>query len=461
MSFDSVLREELEPRRGPARIVEHASLDPERHARIGTVDVYLTTQECQVGRTCVPVTPPRPAPQELAEAGGEHGGDAVVLGPQDIEIWQVVNGPRCRSRAFDPSVVGHQSCNEMGLAHLGHLVLAWSSADLYRDDPPLARNLLLAKAVRSRDRRRVDTLIQSGADPNWAGADETNALCIASEAGDLGMVRYLMARGAMPQSGRPYTRTAMGCAAARDHTDLMRFFYNQGADPRWLVEPEAFDNGSANALRLLLKWVPDEIRSDGAIPMYRLYEACEAGHVELVKLLLKDGLDPLDFSVTHGSPLYTAAEYGHTEIVELLLARGDTPHRSSDKEIYRGTGFGGAAAGGQDHIVELFLRRGAPVDPVNPNTLAPLYFAAGGGHIKLMQRLLAAGADLHRQARGQDALLNAAINGKPQAVQFLLSQGARVSKSHIRAVKERLGDPVWIAEQPAYPAVLELLKAAR
>ncbi len=79
-----------------------------------------------------------------------------------------------------------------------------------------------------------------------------------------------------------------------------------------------------------------------------------------------------------------------------------------------------AAANGDSDQVKLLLAQGADVDVSDGNFVAPIYIAAGRGHLSTVQALIEAGADVQNGALGSGA-----FSGNPDVVRALLAAGAR------------------------------------
>ena len=84
------------------------------------------------------------------------------------------------------------------------------------------------------------------------------------------------------------------------------------------------------------------------------------------------------------------------------------------------------AGQGDAAVVETFLEAGMPPDAAEPRRGATaLIFAAGNGHVAIVTRLLAAGADVNRPDReGTTALAAACYYARAPVVEMLLTKGA-------------------------------------
>ncbi len=173
-----------------------------------------------------------------------------------------------------------------------------------------------------------------------------------------------------------------------------------------------------------------------------LHIAARTGAADVVAVLVDAGADPDAWDTIRGrTPLVEASRLGHSAVVQALLAaRAGTvadPQRPDQDVLAAAIELGDSAiadalarAGahatpralelachrGRRDLVELCLRRGAVL------ASAPVLVAAArGGHVELLQWLVARGADL--AGDGPEALCEAANAGRAGAVAFLLSAG--------------------------------------
>ncbi|ELR23194.1 uncharacterized protein ACA1_067780 [Acanthamoeba castellanii str. Neff] len=89
-----------------------------------------------------------------------------------------------------------------------------------------------------------------------------------------------------------------------------------------------------------------------------------------------------------------------------------------------------AAAKGHDSVVDVLLRMGAAVDPLDKDRVTPLHDAAMRGNVQCLRLLLAAQADPnHRDVDGCTPLHKAANYGLANCVELLLAHGAKVDST--------------------------------
>ncbi|WP_246268794.1 ankyrin repeat domain-containing protein [Nonomuraea typhae] len=157
-------------------------------------------------------------------------------------------------------------------------------------------------------------------------------LLTAAAAGDAAAVREAVTEGADLEARDGRQRTPLLLAAAEDHVEVAQILVAAGADPDaldaqhdtpWLVTGVT---GSVAMLRVLLPAKPDlTIRNRyGGVS---LIPACERGHVDYVREVLKTGIDVNHVNDLGWTGLLEAVILGdgsakYQEIVRLLLAAG-------------------------------------------------------------------------------------------------------------------------------------------
>src|SRR3989338_8632495 len=86
-----------------------------------------------------------------------------------------------------------------------------------------------------------------------------------------------------------------------------------------------------------------------------------------------------------------------------------------------------ASFDGRDAVVERLLAAGANIDALIHNGATPLYVACQKGHLEVVERLLAAGANTDAQTiEGAAPLFMACQEGHQEVVERLLSAGAKI-----------------------------------
>ncbi|MGC1181946.1 ankyrin repeat domain-containing protein [Legionella sp.] len=181
-----------------------------------------------------------------------------------------------------------------------------------------------------------------------------------------------------------------------------------------------------------------------------LYIAAMNGHLEVVKILLKQGADVHAVTKKGFTPLYSAAHQGHLKVVKTLLEQGANVNAMSNEDV---TPLCIAARNGHLEVVKILLEQGADVNVVTKKGFTPLHFAAENGHLKVVKELLEQGADVNAVTKkGFTPLHFAAENDHLEVVKELLEQGADVNAASNEDVT-----PLFIAAQNGYLEVVEIL----
>jgi len=142
---------------------------------------------------------------------------------------------------------------------------------------------------------------------------------------------------------------------------------------------------------------------------------------------LKDGANVEGHDQTGFTPLMSACLKGDLNMVRELLARGADPNAT--------TGHGwsvlcSAAADGNAEIMRLLLANGAKVNLIPPAGNSPLYLSVVYEHEEVAMLLLESGADPNgciAQGAGRAPLVEAADTGQLRVVRRLLAAGASVN----------------------------------
>ncbi len=187
--------------------------------------------------------------------------------------------------------------------------------------------------------------------------------------------------------------------------------------------------GSKDVVALLLDRGADVhavTKHDRFTPLHR---AAQRGRVEIITLLLDKGAkvdggwQPKAFEPPI-TPLQFAVRERHLDAARLLLARGATVDAShlgiGNTPIYD------AVDQGDTEMVKLLLRKGA-----NPKQENPLFGALASGKMELIQLFIDRGADLKTDPR---LLMYAAISGKKQMVELVLSKGFNIADAENRGI---------------------------
>jgi len=171
-----------------------------------------------------------------------------------------------------------------------------------------------------------------------------------------------------------------------------------------------------------------------------LPRAFDEGHVKIVELCLAKGLDVNALNNDHSTPLHAAAWRGDGEFAELLLSKGAdlnaknkegaTPLAYAVQDTARNV-----VRANRNRTAQLLINAGADLD-VGSNVKdgkTLLHWAAGKGFTKVIEALVAKGADvnartesLSRTDQRKTPLHVAAYEGHAESVKVLVANGADV-----------------------------------
>ncbi|XP_029044530.1 protein fem-1 homolog CG6966 isoform X2 [Osmia lignaria lignaria] len=171
-------------------------------------------------------------------------------------------------------------------------------------------------------------------------------------------------------------------------------------------------------------------KTHGATP---LVMACRNGHYDVAEYLIKEcGADiEQPGSVVFGGetiegapPLWCAAAAGHLALVRLLVKRGAKVNSTTKTNS---TPLRAACFDGYFEIVRFLVNHGADIEMANHQGHTSLMIACYKGHIKIAKFLLALKADVNRKSvRGYTALHDCAESGSLDIVKLLIEHGARM-----------------------------------
>ena len=151
-----------------------------------------------------------------------------------------------------------------------------------------------------------------------------------------------------------------------------------------------------------------------------IFEAAALNRSERIKQLSKTEPDLTRAWSSDGfTALHLASFFGHLESVEILVANGADVTTTSRNPMTVAP-IGSASSSGQTKIVEFLLAHGAEVDAPQTGGVTALHSAAHNGNQPLVRLLLLNGADPSlRMDDGRNAVDMARDNGHDTVVQLL------------------------------------------
>ena len=174
-----------------------------------------------------------------------------------------------------------------------------------------------------------------------------------------------------------------------------------------------------------------------------LIAASIGGHGDVVRLLLEHGAEVN--ASRFGTALSYAVTHGHTDVADILLQQGADP----EARMARMTPLMQASLKGDTKMVALLLHHGADVHACyHAQGSTALAFAARGGHLAVVRRLLDHGAKDNREGLFSASAMSAAKSGGHDAVVRLLeAAAARPRTSSLQVYEPRL----WTSTKSGNP----------
>ena len=225
-----------------------------------------------------------------------------------------------------------------------------------------------------------------------------SALFIASRAGHIAVVEFLVAHGASTDKGKPNGVNPLYIASQNNYVEVVALLLGAGASV-------------------------DLARDGGHTP---LHVASQNNNIEVVTLLLGAGASA-DLAMDDGfTPLHAASQNNNIEAVTLLLGAG----ASVDLALKNGfTPLHAASQKNNIEVVTLLLGAGASVDLTMDDGTNPRYPMDGGhtpllmasqrNNIEVMKHLLATGASMDLAVQGWTPLKIARHYKHTAAVELL------------------------------------------
>lgn len=206
-----------------------------------------------------------------------------------------------------------------------------------------------------------------------------------------------------------------------------------------LIVASRFGHDKAVKMLLCSKFSPDleqegTVRCDGCVidGASALWCAAGAGHLNVVKSLVKAGANVNHPTSSSSTPLRAACFDGRLDIVKYLTDHYADIHMANK---YNNTCLMIAAFKGHLDVVSFLLENGANPDERAHCGATALHFAAECGHLAIVRELLKYNAKITKNDTGMTALLTAAERTKAEVVEFLISRPEVCKAERIEALE--------------------------
>lgn len=259
-------------------------------------------------------------------------------------------------------------------------------------------DLRLIEAVKQRDQRMFNELVQAKAGIRATEPDGATALAWAVHLGQGEMAEALLRAGADVHAADVYGETPLTLAAANGDGTLVRSLLAAGAradSTRWNGETVlmlAAGAGSLEGVQALIEHGADPDAAEPSRGQTPLMWAAAEGHSEVISGLLAAGADINGTSNAGSNPLVFASARGDVPSIRTLLAAGADPNHA-------------LPSGGRPLLIALTARHtdaalalldgGALADAADSTGNTPLHVAAQIGDLTVLEALVARNVDVN------------------------------------------------------------------
>ncbi|KAJ6023917.1 Mg2+ transporter protein CorA-like/Zinc transport protein ZntB [Penicillium herquei] len=295
-------------------------------------------------------------------------------------------------------------------------------------------------------------LIDQGIDVQIVDQDGETALHSAALGGNLRLIQILLEKDmGLLNMVNSWGQTPLLLAATNRQFDVFRFLLEKGAETSKRdidnndVLHIAVTEGHLDSVKTLIERHAGQdqelyLESTGFDAQTPVMMAAWYGHFETFQYLVSKGVDMTKLDASKGTVLHLAVAGANLGIVKSTLENADLskqPNLIETENEYGDTAFLSAADGGHLEIVQYLVAKGAEVRKTNHENLNALCLAARRGVIEVVRFLVdhtAFGTESISQAMGQDErtpLMLAAQNGMVDVTRYFLQQDADTTKTDI------------------------------
>ena len=171
---------------------------------------------------------------------------------------------------------------------------------------------------------------------------------------------------------------------------------------------------------------------------------CELGHLHVIYLLVRNGVDVNAVDEVKRTALHIAANFGRAGIVSVLLRNGADVNAVDE---WNKTALHLAAHKGHVDVAKVLIQNGADVNAVGEYQWTALHWAADEGHVNVVQVLLQNGADVNAVGEYQWTALHWAVCRNTvrnvRCTLQLLCFGAEINEKTIKADRRGFLRPIY------------------
>ncbi|GEM_PF-6784392 len=307
-----------------------------------------------------------------------------------------------------------------------YLIVSQASIDARVDDFTL---LMIASEAGYLD--IVTYLIdEKNADVNDTTSDNFTALHYAARNGHLNIVRFLVMRNTNVQAIADQSKAALTFATKGNFLEVVKYFIEElqvKADDLFngcTALGWAAYHGHLHIVRYLVEHGANVNAKEIPSGVTPLMSATSGNHLEIVKYLIEVKANANDMKSDLSTALHIAADKGYLDIVRYLVEHQANldPHHGTNGI----TALICAIGNGYYDVAAFLIENNADVNHGKTQSgLTPLIFAASLGELETVKRLVAAGANLNATADNNVTtafMLAAKIDAHPDIICYLISQ---------------------------------------
>ena len=248
-------------------------------------------------------------------------------------------------------------------------------------------------------------LIEAGAEVDAANIDGLTALMVAARNGRLEAVKLLVEKGAYVKAADNDGLSAGKMASDAGNVEVVAYLKKHG-----------FDSGADKYIRMIREEHYKQFTGADFI------KAVEENNRELVLLFIKAGINmaaPAKSPHFETTAMEEAIKAGHADMVKLMIENGldvNSARRRGDPPLAL------AVRQGRNEIVKLLLKAGASVKRAKPRDEPVLFTAVSHQNLELTRLLLDAGAEMYAE-RNYCCMAQAVKDKSGAIVRLLLDKG--------------------------------------
>jgi ankyrin repeat protein len=224
-------------------------------------------------------------------------------------------------------------------------------------------------------------------------------LHLASRAGHMDVIDFLLARGVPLNTRDKYYYTPLGDAVRMGHLAIVERLLavagvdpclkdSSGRPPLWW----ACRDGHLRIVQALLRRGGIDLGSSPIPHVMPLFIAAAGNHVDVVATLLADDrVDPNPVAGYPGTPLMVACRKGHERVIQMLLNSRKTDIQHEDSSGRQAIFY--AVVGNHARTLDILLDHGALIDAMDHSGWTAIHVAARNGLVDMAYKLIARGAD--------------------------------------------------------------------